>query len=122
MIRRPPRSTRTDTLFPYTTLFRSKVEHRKHANLAFERRHVDPGHHALHRATDSRLDRYRMGKQSRQVELAARLIVISIALRRRQLIHFDQGHACHRSLLFRPEAWSRKIGRASGRDRVWKYR
>src|SRR3546814_4797179 len=25
MIRRPPRSTRTDTLFPYTTLFRSFV-------------------------------------------------------------------------------------------------
>src|SRR3546814_4806231 len=24
MVRRPPRSTRTDTLFPYTTLFRSK--------------------------------------------------------------------------------------------------
>src|SRR3546814_16479331 len=24
MIRRPPRSTRTDTLFPYTTLFRSE--------------------------------------------------------------------------------------------------
>src|SRR3546814_11440869 len=31
MIRRPPRSTRTDTLFPYTTLFRS---------LAFARREV----------------------------------------------------------------------------------
>src|SRR3546814_3841726 len=29
MIRRPPRSTRTDTLFPYTTLFRSErlVDH-----------------------------------------------------------------------------------------------
>src|SRR3546814_3127288 len=26
MIRRPPRSTRTDTLFPYATLFRSPVE------------------------------------------------------------------------------------------------
>src|SRR3546814_20675989 len=26
MIRRPPRSTRTDTLFPYTTLFRSLIE------------------------------------------------------------------------------------------------
>src|SRR3546814_15463009 len=26
MIRRPPRSTRTDTLFPYTTLFRSEQE------------------------------------------------------------------------------------------------
>src|SRR3546814_16724062 len=25
MIRRPPRSTRTDTLFPYTTLFRSYI-------------------------------------------------------------------------------------------------
>src|SRR3546814_8368324 len=35
MLRRPPRSTRTDTLFPYTTLFRSNhhalgpVEHRQ---------------------------------------------------------------------------------------------
>src|SRR3546814_17711193 len=27
IIRRPPRSTRTDTLFPYTTLFRSPVEY-----------------------------------------------------------------------------------------------
>src|SRR3546814_4438893 len=27
MIRRPPRSTRTDTLFPYTTLFRSRLRH-----------------------------------------------------------------------------------------------
>src|SRR3546814_8983593 len=26
MIRRPPRSTRTDTLFPYTTLFRSRYD------------------------------------------------------------------------------------------------
>src|SRR3546814_4734851 len=32
MIRRPPRSTRTDTLFPYTTLFRSRwrLRQRKH--------------------------------------------------------------------------------------------
>src|SRR3546814_6569193 len=31
MIRRPPRSTRTDTLFPYTTLFRSRgVRDRSH--------------------------------------------------------------------------------------------
>src|SRR3546814_12589758 len=28
MVRRPPRSTRTDTLFPYTTLFRSLVDGR----------------------------------------------------------------------------------------------
>src|SRR3546814_17538770 len=29
MIRRPPRSTRTDTLFPYTTLFRSAIPRRR---------------------------------------------------------------------------------------------
>src|SRR3546814_2007770 len=34
MIRRPPRSTRTDTLFPYTTLFRSRPT----AASAFRRR------------------------------------------------------------------------------------
>src|SRR3546814_10987262 len=33
MIRRPPRSTRTDTLFPYTTLFRSYCEIRPIAGL-----------------------------------------------------------------------------------------
>src|SRR3546814_11008649 len=32
MIRRPPRSTRTDTLFPYTTLFRSSHPERQHAH------------------------------------------------------------------------------------------
>src|SRR3546814_8142383 len=31
MIRRPPRSTRTDTLFPYTTLFRSPQKEQPHA-------------------------------------------------------------------------------------------
>src|SRR3546814_9944753 len=31
MIRRPPRSTRTDTLFPYTTLFRSTIDSRARA-------------------------------------------------------------------------------------------
>src|SRR3546814_3944709 len=29
MIRLPPRSTRTDTLFPYTTLFRSQIDYRE---------------------------------------------------------------------------------------------
>src|SRR3546814_3319399 len=42
MIRRPPRSTRTDTLFPYTTLFRSPAEAvrlgemRRRGDLSFE--------------------------------------------------------------------------------------
>src|SRR3546814_4718345 len=46
MIRRPPRSTRTDTLFPYTTLFRSPqpdfgTEH--HARAQRRRRDLDKG-------------------------------------------------------------------------------
>src|SRR3546814_9169919 len=55
MIRRPPRSTRTDTLFPYTTLFRSHVHapagdgvqvHRQrgHQCLAFARTHRSEEH------------------------------------------------------------------------------
>src|SRR3546814_12395886 len=35
MIRRPPRSTRTDTLFPYTTLFRSYSGGRNFGHLAY---------------------------------------------------------------------------------------
>src|SRR3546814_13787005 len=45
MIRRPPRSTRTDTLFPYTTLFRSKrqsVQRRSFHRDALNRHHTAP--------------------------------------------------------------------------------
>src|SRR3546814_12964042 len=37
MIRRPPRSTRTDTLFPYTTLFRSPEEEENEEENPFKR-------------------------------------------------------------------------------------
>src|SRR3546814_16480681 len=40
MIRRPPRSTRTDTLFPYTTLFRSRALHAQLSPLLDELRTV----------------------------------------------------------------------------------
>src|SRR3546814_1879709 len=58
MIRRPPRSTRTDTLFPYTTLFRShrrphlqlhavdlrdRSVHDGHADLRLRGERRDPG-------------------------------------------------------------------------------
>src|SRR3546814_16116613 len=42
MIRRPPRSTRTDTLFPYTTLFRSFVEQRLRAGVERREAADDP--------------------------------------------------------------------------------
>src|SRR3546814_16999860 len=44
MIRRPPRSTRTDTLFPYTTLFRSPtVLHAKRREVLLHLEHVLAG-------------------------------------------------------------------------------
>src|SRR3546814_19005517 len=64
MIRRPPRSTRTDTLFPYTTLFRSHqrghVTHRADIDLAARQerhraRKID-GEAALHAAEDHAFD------------------------------------------------------------------
>src|SRR3546814_14237119 len=45
MIRRPPRSTRTDTLFPYTTLFRSH-HHRPDRRSAREWGFRRPADHA----------------------------------------------------------------------------
>src|SRR3546814_3353352 len=45
MIRRPPRSTRTDTLFPYTTLFRSSV-----AVAAIQRQAFPPATEMVERA------------------------------------------------------------------------
>src|SRR3546814_16954807 len=43
MIRRPPRSTRTDTLFPYTTLFRSVPDdYRRRQTLKNSERYITP--------------------------------------------------------------------------------
>src|SRR3546814_6344470 len=49
MIRRPPRSTRTDTLFPYTTLFRSEREeiHRERV-VEIDKSEQRTARHALH--------------------------------------------------------------------------
>src|SRR3546814_8320044 len=65
MIRRPPRSTRTDTLFPYTTLFRSQEGAQYTADapadreiLSCRRRAVEPafGHRRRHDAIGRKLD------------------------------------------------------------------
>src|SRR3546814_9855406 len=50
MIRRPPRSTRTDTLFPYTTLFRSLTYVKAHARYGVTplvQRDIDQRFHSL---------------------------------------------------------------------------
>src|SRR3546814_8891333 len=53
MIRRPPRSTRTDTLFPYTTLFRSHDDAFGRRILFEQRNHVDEAHAANRIAADA---------------------------------------------------------------------
>src|SRR3546814_3675184 len=46
MIRRPPRSTRTDTLFPYTTLFRSQAGKLRFAERRARLDEMNPLRHA----------------------------------------------------------------------------
>src|SRR3546814_1856669 len=53
MLRRPPRSTRTDTLFPYTTLFRSDDDERDQP-LPVVRRPGRGGRRLLHRRVQER--------------------------------------------------------------------
>src|SRR3546814_17095466 len=76
MIRRPPRSTRTDTLFPYTTLFRSET----------------PGHirYGGEAHVDAQLRSYgidRIGKSGADVDLP---IEMARAVARLPAIDFDR--------------------------------
>src|SRR3546814_1408468 len=52
MIRRPPRSTLTDTLFPYTTLFRSPVTFESFITAAWQRLFDEKHAELLHRRRD----------------------------------------------------------------------
>src|SRR3546814_167885 len=74
MIRRPPRSTRTDTLFPYTTLFRTAdVRHaleQRPGRVADEVKAAEPLRQRLGRALAHVLDAQRV-QEPRQRGLAA---------------------------------------------------
>src|SRR3546814_1141576 len=74
MIRRPPRSTRTDTLFPYTTLFRSDGQAQPHLHPHRRQWHDRPGGRLARvegRSADGR-DRHGGGNQCRAWPCAAR--------------------------------------------------
>src|SRR3546814_6769772 len=93
MIRRPPRSTRTDTLFPYATLFRSsdgrkRLLHPRRQNLHADARLLPQWHHTP--------DRYRTGPQARNRsrrtgDLAGRTVKLSPILPDRE---FRGNHPC----------------------------
>src|SRR3546814_13095447 len=65
MIRRPPRSTRTDTLFPYTTLFRSYLRNQS----------VDGTYTELGRfITELRIPLYQAGFEASQIRAAKKRV------------------------------------------------
>src|SRR3546814_9734389 len=74
MIRRPPRSTRTDTLFPYTTLFRSEDEELCQEALQTDRHWHGQAcpcgqasrHDQAHQQADPEPSRHRMGTRSEE--------------------------------------------------------
>src|SRR3546814_17546437 len=106
MIRRPPRSTRTDTLFPYTTLFRSELPL---ADL------VTPARHAARREADDRHDRDQPGERGdqpvRPLDMADQQR-IEDARADRERDQVERG---------RDAQHLGKIGRESGRERVCQY-
>src|SRR3546814_5152176 len=65
MIRRPPRSTRTDTLFPYTTLFRSILLAQRHTLAVCLDHAIDLGH--------------RVGAEPALCRLCHRILVFEVA-------------------------------------------
>src|SRR3546814_13345562 len=62
IIRPPPRSTRTDTLFPYTTLFRSGIEGGACKICECAGKAVDDREHVRRR----RIERYKVAKYRKQ--------------------------------------------------------
>src|SRR3546814_16052626 len=130
MIRRPPRSTRTDTLFPYTTLFRSVADvgealaglagavygHRRDgldARVALHLRRVREVAH-LHRA-----HRVPAMIHARHLAIGAHRAVVHDGPR--SMIPPRMIHACHGAIFTGrhrpPRAGREENGRASGRER-----
>src|SRR3546814_4603159 len=84
MIRRPPRSTRTDTPFPYTTLFRSAAGDLEHE--AFDRRVDHP--RPIHVGKPQRLD----AVIARAGNLDQRQLALHVRPQRGQVGYLVDGH------------------------------
>src|SRR3546814_5981308 len=105
MIRRPPRSTRTDTLFPYTTLFRSRKEiarvdvgHRRRVDVVHEPPAFCPVAPRLQQATSAFLIQRKAG-QVRPADHIEQYVggangVIPLSARRPQQAHGPHDAPC----------------------------
>src|SRR3546814_11439162 len=111
MIRRPPRSTRTDTLFPYTTLFRSLRLGDPSLLVRLDRQRT---------FTDKRMIKLRNLVTLRQIGIE---IILAVEARPFVDLRLDRHAGTHRladALAVRHRAHS-EIGRASCRERVCQY-
>src|SRR3546814_10583273 len=113
MIRRPPRSTRTDTLFPYTTLFRS-VQTRGDRHQFGRRRRIEIGSAEARGA----LERTVLVEDDALVDQCRPRQEVSEVLRMAAIF----GEVHHGSNLTRPDAAGNAgagAPRRQRRDRVW---
>src|SRR3546814_15064536 len=119
MIRRPPRSTLTDTLFPYTTLFRSFP-------LALHELH-DADLHAVaeraeHQAEGGRRLALALAGVDDEQALLLRLVGQHLVARGLALLRLLVGARVDLVFAgFRHDAATSKIGRATCRERVCQY-
>src|SRR3546814_14144667 len=117
MIRRPPRSTRTDTLFPYTTLFRSV--------LVFDVRRRERDARGIggecNKMRTARLERFVMIIESAKYETQA---IVKGSSKYLELIGYIFSGLCGIGYEGGKKAaaeYYRQIGRASCRERVCQY-
>src|SRR3546814_14714330 len=109
MIRRPPRSTRTDTLFPYTTLFRSAV-----VAHAVRRREVPAAGETIQHVADVA---DQGARQRRRGDPALGRLHLQPAVP----VLRQQGQETVVAVLADAPVLSAEIGRASCRERVCQY-
>src|SRR3546814_20871348 len=118
MLRRPPRSTRTDTRFPYTTLFRSNSVNSLRVLGRWMRMFTIPNQSSVAKAYTEFDEAGRMKPSSyydRIVDVVEELVRFTVLLRP----HVDQlvDRYSERVEADRPV----KIGRATCRERVCQY-
>src|SRR3546814_12972154 len=109
MIRRPPRSTRTDTLFPYTTLFRSprRAADRARGEPRRDRRLYQAQHHREPELLDRADGRRAEAAPRRRQDQARRRLDLSIGVGRGQVGH---GRAVDRKSAVSGKSVSVRVG------------
>src|SRR3546814_20297258 len=114
MYRRPPRSTRTDTLFPYTTLFRSAL---KPADLSAWEATVDAADHPVDEVTVAVVGKY-VDHADAYKSLAEALKHGGLRQRTRVTLKWVESEQMERQ-----GEWVRgdESGRAAWRDRMGQY-